>query len=212
MIKQLMITTLFVAAFPIMAASVTDKASDKAQATQAYDLYMIATEGDERAVTDAQALLKPLHPAYANDPIVRAIEGGLLTLQGRAAYLPWNKLSYTNDGLAILAQANEGLTPDHDTLEFAGLPATLQVKAIVGVSFIKVPSFFGRFDQGYEILKQAMGLDLLDDLSPQQKSFLYYYTALAAKQAGDAEYQQALVTELMSFGIEDEFTQAALTL
>ncbi len=175
----------------------------------AYQLYLAGTEGDKKATDKAVDLLERLRNEHPDDPLILTLLGGSQTLQGRDAWMPWNKMSLTEDGLAAMGKAQRLLRPEHDEWVFGGLPVSLQVKSLAGITFTQVPGFFGRFEQGYELLLEASWSPLLDEVPPEARSHILYYTALAAKQAEEKDQQVQLLKRLADLPVDDGYTAAA---
>lgn len=177
--------------------------------SQAYQLYLEGTEGDKRAVDDAVEAFETLLEAHPGDPLILVLLGGSQTLQGRDAWMPWNKLSLTEDGLAAMSKAQQWLGPEHDERMFEGLPISLQVKALAGITFTQVPDFFGRFEQGYQLLLEASGSPLLEGLPAQNHSHIHYYAAEAARQADEPDRRAMLLQRLADLPLDNDYTEAA---
>lgn len=176
---------------------------------QAYRDYIAGSEGDKKAAKRAAESLQALSEANPDDPFILMLFGGSQTLKGRDAWMPWKKMDLTEEGLATMAKSLRLLRPEHDDWQYDGLPVSVQVKSITGITFTQVPDFFGRFEQGYALLLEASNSPLLDTVPPQAHSYIHYYAALAAKKAEESDRQVQLLERLAAMPMDDEFTQAA---
>ncbi|GGX54326.1 hypothetical protein [Saccharospirillum salsuginis] len=176
---------------------------------EAYRYYLAGTEGDKKATGNAVSMLETLRDEHPEDPLILTLLGGSQTLQGRDAWMPWNKMSLTEDGLAAMGKAQRLLRPEHDEWRFDSLPVSLQVKSLAGITFTQVPDFFGRFEQGYALLLESSQSPLLDEVAPEVHSYIHYYAALAAKQAEEKDRQIQLLQRLAALPVDDDFTTAA---
>ncbi|PCI51134.1 MAG: hypothetical protein COB51_02505 [Moraxellaceae bacterium] len=185
------------------AASVTARPAKNQTENQYLPLieqYRLAVNGDSDARDlafsgfESAALQNPL------DPLTIAYLGGLHTLIGRDAWMPWTKLNHTERGLDTMAKAMMMLRPEHDQLLVDGLPVSTEIKSISAITFTLVPFFFNRFDQGYELLLEIIESEQLAEIPFSRKAYLYYYAGLAAEKedqhARASVFYQTLVDNL----------------
>ncbi|MEP4548595.1 MAG: hypothetical protein ABJ000_20630 [Saccharospirillum sp.] len=177
--------------------------------TRAYQQYLTATQGDKGAVDEAVEAFEALLVTHPSDPLILVLLGSSQTLQGRDAWMPWNKMSLTEDGLAAMGTAQQWLGPEHDEQVFYGLPVSVQVKALAGITFTQVPDFFGRFEQGYQLLLDASQSPLLDEVPAKSHSHIHFYAARAARQADEPERQTMLLRRLADLPVDNDYTAAA---
>lgn len=183
--------------------------SDDARYTAAYTQYQAATEGNKRATRQAVELFTALHEDYPNDPVAMVLLGSSQAMQGRDAFLPWNKLNHTETGLDTMERAQRLITADHSTHTFAKLPVSVMVPLFAAITYVEVPDFFGRFEQGYDMLQQVSRHPDLAQVHPEGRTVIHYYTALAAQQVEDRSTQQQALEALYALNLNDEFTQLA---
>jgi len=202
-----LLTTLLISLW--IPASFAEQAPYSPEVEEAYKHYLAGTEGDKKATKTAVEMLESLRDEYPEDPLILTLLGGSQTLQGRDAWMPWNKMSHTEDGLAAMGKAQRLLRAEHDQWMFDGLPVSLQVKSLAGITFTQVPDFFGRFEQGYALLLESSQSPLLDSVPAEVHSYIHYYAAMAAKQAEEKDRQIQLLKRLADLPVVDEFTTAA---
>ena len=144
-------------ASPAVAQPATDPAFDAAFAS-----FTRARQGDtaqlDAAVTAFQAT--PGNPAMK--PLYSAYLGSAYTLQGKAAWMPWNKMKFTDKGLDAIDQALAGLRPEHDRLLVQGVPASLATRLVAAATFVAVPDgLFHRRAAGKSLLAEMRRSPLL---------------------------------------------------
>ncbi|MGH7597291.1 MAG: tetratricopeptide repeat protein [bacterium] len=89
-------------------------------------------EGDEKAVDKAVDFLDRLLQLNNRHTVAMAFYGSAVTMQGRDAFLPWNKMKYVNEGIGKLDKA-------------VMLDSTnLRVRMVRGMNSVKLPDFLNR--------------------------------------------------------------------
>lgn len=112
----------------------------------------------EAAITAFEAIpanpvLKPLYAAYL---------GSARTLQAKAAWLPWKKMKFTEQGLDHIDQALAALRPDHDSVLVQGVPASLATRMVAAATFVALPDgIFHRRAAGKALLAEMRRSPLL---------------------------------------------------
>lgn len=156
--------------------------------------YNQAADGDENAV---EVVFETLQRAIENqgaDPLSLVYLGSTETLKGRDAFMPWNKMKYTEQGLATISKGLDLLQSETVPLQEQairqGLPESLLAQAIAAATFTSLPDMFNHFERGYDIY-----LDLLADEQFQQQhydatSWIYLYAIRAALRAEQPEQAQ----------------------
>ncbi|WP_047044187.1 hypothetical protein [Vibrio mexicanus] len=150
--------------------------------------YNQAAMGDEDQVEFVIEKLKSQMDSQGADALSMVYLGSTQTMMGRDAYMPWNKMKYTEQGLATIAKGlsliSEGsLVNDQEVRQ--GLPASHLATAIAASTYTSLPDMFNHFERGYDLF-----LDLLADPEFQQQPFpasswVYFYAIEAAIRAED---------------------------
>ncbi|WP_286507908.1 hypothetical protein [Variovorax davisae] len=154
--------------------------------------------GDNAAIPVALDKFKALSPAGSADPLVMVNVGAATSLQSRATILPWKKISYAEDGMAIQDKAIALLTPAHDASLYKGTPVSLHVRLVAASTFLSVPRFFNREAQGGKILNGIMDSPLFEQANPQFKGATWMRAARWAvdeKRLEDAKKYLLIVIE-----------------
>ncbi len=153
--------------------------------------YNQAAEGDEEAVELVYQQLDKLIAAQGADALSLVYLGSTEALMGRDAFMPWNKMKYTEQGLATIAKGLDLLqvseTPLAQQQIRQGLPEAYLARAIAAATYTSLPDMFNHFERGYDLF-----LDLLADEQFQQQhydatSWIYIYAIEAALRAEDSD-------------------------
>lgn len=164
--------------------------------------YNLAAEGDEDKVELVHQQLEQQIAQQGADPLSLVYLGSTQTLMGRDAFMPWNKMKYTEQGLATISKGLDLLASQQTPLEQQdirqGLPESLLARSIAGATFTSLPDMFNHFERGYDLY-----LDLLADDSFSQQhydaiSWVYIYAIRAALRAEDKPQAQQWLAEMQA--------------
>ncbi len=112
-----------------------------------------AARADENRLDAAIAALRGLPADPQRQPLAAACLGSALTLQGKAAWMPWNKMKFTEQGLDQLDAALALLKPEHGAVLVRGVPVALQTRLVAAATFVAVPDgLFHRRADGRKLL------------------------------------------------------------
>ena len=75
--------------------------------------------------------------------------------------LPWKKISYAEDGMALIDKALAMLTPAHNAVVQQGTPGVLAVRFVAANTFLAVPGFMNRGARGAKLLTEVLDSPLL---------------------------------------------------
>jgi len=140
----------------LVAPLTSAQAQSDAQFAQALALYQTARAGGSGQVERAVAAFEALVRADPSQPLYGAYLGSAMALRGRDAWMPWNKIRYTEEGLERIDRALAALRPEHGRLLLRGVPVGMETRLVAGTTFTKVPdSVFHR---------RAAGVKLIDEL------------------------------------------------
>ena len=139
--------------------------------------FVLAADGQENLVEPTAAALAKLQQAHPNDVVLMAYAGSATAMQAKTTFLPWKKMKFADDGLALLDKSLALLTPAHTAPAYRGTPAVLDVKLVAANTFLALPGFFNRKERGLKLLAEVAASPLLK-------------TAPAAFQAAVAGAQQ----------------------
>jgi len=168
----------------------------------AYESYQAAVVEEDSAGRVA-ATWKDLHQSQPDDPLALLLLGASQVLQGRDAWMPWNKLRYTEEGMEQMSAALKLLSTEDEQRYLDGLPVSVLLPALAGITFIEVPDFFGRFEQGYQLLQTASGSSLLKDIPAENQAFIHQYLYQAASEVDESSVKEIALQRLQALDIEE---------
>lgn len=138
-------------------ASLPARALDDATFLSATDLLQTAqSTGREADILAAAERWKALAAAEPASPLARAYAGSAIAMQSQTTSLPWRKMGFAEDGLAMIDKALALLGPEHDGQKVAGTPAALLVRFTAASTFLALPSLFNRGPRGEEQLQAVL--------------------------------------------------------
>lgn len=146
-----------------------------------------AAGGQEAAIESAASQLTQLADAEPTDPVLRAYAGAATSMRATTTMLPWKKMSYAEDGLAMLDKALALLTPAHDAPLHRGVPASLEVRFTASGTFLALPSMFNRQARGAKLLDDVARSPLLDAAPLPFKAGVWLRAGQEAAKAGKTD-------------------------
>lgn len=160
----------------------TAHAVPDAQFQPAFELFTQASRGQGSPEAAAKAFAALLAQEPAN-PVLLAYQGAVTAMQARQTLLPWKKMGYAEDGLALLDKALALLTAQHDAPLQHGTPAVLEVKFTAANTFLAVPGFMNRHERGQKLLDEVLASPLLAQAPLAFKGSVWMTAADAAAQS-----------------------------
>ena len=149
--------------------------------TEARAVFLRGVDGDKRAVRDALQRFRSLRQDHPQEPVFMAYLGACMTLQGRDAANNIEKGRLTDEGLGEIDRALKMLSADGDQ----GSPRTLDTLLVAANTFIHIPSFFNRYDEGKRLLQEILAHRSFDGMAAGFKAATYMAAALVAHGEGD---------------------------
>ena len=128
----------------------------EAQFAPAHGLFMQATMGDSSALDKAADAFDALLKAEPANPVLMAYVGSMTSMKATTTALPWKKMRYAEDGMALLDKALALLNPSHDTTLLNGTPNSLDVRFTAASTFLSVPAFMNRAARGSKLLGEVL--------------------------------------------------------
>jgi hypothetical protein len=167
--KELKMTTQFtqkIARRLVNAAAVLTIASGAlaampAQFDSAFAQFQQARTGNENAIAQSATTFEALLKAEPINPVLMAYAGATTSMKANTTWLPWKKMGYAEDGMALLDKALSLLTAAHNAPLQHQLPAVLEVKFVAANTFLAVPGFMNRGARGSKLLGEVLASPLL---------------------------------------------------
>ncbi|KAB0301353.1 hypothetical protein F2Z80_20005 [Vibrio fortis] len=185
---------------------------------EALSMYNQAAQGDKEMVEAAHDALKSILDKEGATPLTLVYLGSTETLQGRDAFLPWNKMKYVEKGLATIDKSltllNSIDQPVAEQVRVQGLPEAYLTRAMAATTYTSLPDMFNHFDRGYDLY-----LDLLSEEEFSHQNFaatawIYRYAITASIRAQDFAQAQswlAVMEEKDSSNIETMTAKALVS-
>ena len=157
--------------------------------TEARTVFLRGVDGDKLAVRDALHRFRLLSQEHPREPVFIAYLGACMSMQGRDAANNIEKEQLTYEGLREIDQALKMLSEGADQ----GSPRYLDTLLVAANTFIHIPAFFNRYDQGKRLLQKILAHRAFDGMAPGFKAAAYMAAALVAHGEGhDDAYRHYL--------------------
>jgi len=138
---------------PLLAclASLPAQAFDEAQFQKVYQQF--AGNGNEEETANAFKDLLSKEPGH---PLLMAYAGASTTKLATTTMLPWKKMAFAEEGLAMIDKALQ-LSANSDPAAMHGaVPQAFEVKLVSASTFLAVPDFMNRGTRGQTLLKEII--------------------------------------------------------
>jgi hypothetical protein len=122
---------------------------------QAAQVFQRAQQGAKDQIEPAIAAFEALVTSAPQHPVYAAYLGAATSLKGRDAWMPWDKMRFTEQGLDHVDRALAALKPEHDRLLVRGVAASLETRLVAANLFIALPEgVFHRRAAGQRLLEE----------------------------------------------------------
>jgi hypothetical protein len=145
----------------ILLCAASAHAFDAGEFQSAQKQLLAASAGDSAATPKAVEQFKRLVQAEPGHPLLLVSLGAVTALQAKDTILPWKKMSYAEDGMAMQDKALALLNAQSDTQLQDGVPLSLWVRFSAASTFLSVPDLFHRRAQGEKLLREVQDSPLL---------------------------------------------------
>ncbi|QFT11930.1 hypothetical protein [Vibrio sp. THAF190c] len=185
---------------------------------EALSMYNQAAQGDEEMVEAAHDALKSILDKEGATPLTLVYLGSTETLQGRDAFLPWNKMKYVEKGLATIDKSltllNSIEQPVAEQARVQGLPEAYLTRAMAATTYTSLPDMFNHFDRGYDLYLDLLSEDEFAHQNFAVTAWIYRYAITASIRAEDFAQAQswlAVMEEKDSSNIETMTAKALVS-
>lgn len=189
----ILLAALGSAAVPAWSADATAYAAAEAQFQQ-------AREGNKDAVDGAAKLWQEQATAHPNDPLAKAYAGAATALQSTTTMLPWRKMGYAEDGLALVDKALAMLGTVHDTELYRGVPVSLETRFVAASTFLGLPGMFNRGARGAKLLDEVLKSPMMGQAPLGFQGAVWMTAAQEAAKAQHADEARALWQKVVASG------------
>jgi hypothetical protein len=136
-------------------------AAPDAQFQVGFAAFVQAQKGDSAALSKSVDAFTTMLQAEPGNPVLMAYTGAATTMQATTTMLPWKKMRYSEDGLAMLDKSLATLTPAHNAVVQNNVPGALDVRFVAASTFLAVPGFMNRGARGAKLLDEIVASPLL---------------------------------------------------
>jgi hypothetical protein len=157
-------------------------AATPAQFDSAFAQFQQARVGNENAIGQSAASFETLLKVEPINPVLMAYAGAATSMKANTTWLPWKKMAYAEDGMALLDKALSLLTAAHDAPLQHKLPAVLEVKFVAATTFLAVPGFMNRGARGTKLLGEVLASPLLASTPLEFRGDVWMTAADAAQK------------------------------
>jgi hypothetical protein len=159
----------------------------------AFRHFIVASGGDKSAVDPAADEFEALLKAEPANPVLMAYAGAAGAMRAGTTMMPWKKMGYAEDGMALLDKSLAMLTPAHDAPIQHGTPGSLEVRFVAASAFLAVPPFMNRAARGAKLLDDVLASPLFAKAPlPFQGNVWMRAAALATKEQRTTDAQRFL--------------------
>jgi hypothetical protein len=176
------------------------RAADTASFESAFAEFDRALAGSEASIEVAAERFAALSAAKPTDPVLLAYSGAAIAMRARTTFLPWKKMTFAEDGLALIDKALALLTPAHDAPLHRGTPASLETRFTAASTFLALPGMFNRHARGMKLLDEVLANPLFNGAPLAFRGAVWLRAgseALADKRPEDA---RRLLQQVLSSG------------
>ncbi|MDP6968667.1 MAG: hypothetical protein QGG88_06085 [Gammaproteobacteria bacterium] len=178
--------------------------------------YQQAASGDKQLVEPVYKQFKQLLEQQNNKPLMWVYFGSTGTLRGRDAWMPWNRFSYTEQGLDNIQRGinklhEQPLSVTQQKL-IQGIPEYYLAKALAATTFTSVPKFFNRFERGYDLFIDLLSNTEFLALEFNASAWIYERAVVAALKADSVPQARLWLAIMLKRQVDHPLTQAALAL
>ncbi len=183
MLRRIVWLLLLVAVWPAHAADMDH------ELTEARAIFLRGVDGDKHAVRDALQRFRSLSYSHPQEPVFMAYLGACMTLQGRDAANNIEKGRLTDEGLGEIDRALKRLSAS----AYQDSPRYLDTLLVAANTFIHIPSFFNRYDEGKRLLQEILTHRTFDGMAAGFKAATYMTAALVERgKPDDSTYRRYL--------------------
>jgi hypothetical protein len=189
----------YIAGLMFIATTIPSLATD-APLEAANAAFDRADGGDKKAAAEAAALFSELVKTEPDNPLLLVQLGAATAMQARATMLPWKKIAYAEQGMSMQDKAIALLITRHDTEAQNGVPISLRVRYVAANTFLAVPDFFKRKQQGNKLLGEVIASPLLNIAPAEFRGHVWMRAALYAEEEQRLQEARAYLNSVISVG------------
>ncbi len=195
-LQQAVVATVLVLA--VLAAASQARAAPEPAFQSAFQLFSQASAGDNNAIDKAADEFASLLKAEPANPVLMAYAGASEAMKAKNTAMPWKKMGYAEDGLALVDKALALLTPAHDAALQHGTPGSLEVRFVAANTFLAMPGFMNRGARGTKLLDEVLASPLFATAPLPFQGTVWILAASTATKDKRVEDAQRFLNEVIS--------------
>jgi len=110
----------------------------------------------DSAAEQAASEFKDMLKAEPENPLLLAYAGASVSKLATTTIFPWKKMSYAEDGLAMLDKSLQIIHATPSSAMHGSVPVELEVKLAAANTFLSVPGFMNRAARGQKLLNDIL--------------------------------------------------------
>lgn len=181
-----------------LAAGVAMGAAPDAAFESAFRSFISASAGDKSATEPAAEAFETLLKADPTNPVLMVYAGATTAMRAGTTMLPWKKMAYAEDGLAMIDKALALLTPAHDAPVQHATPGSLEVRFVAANTFLAVPGFMNRGARGAKLLNEVLASPLFSKAPLPFQGNVWMRAAALATQEQRSEDARRYLNEVVA--------------
>ncbi|HEY4067432.1 MAG TPA: hypothetical protein VGM74_11085 [Burkholderiaceae bacterium] len=168
----------------------------------AFKHFIAASSGDTAEIDPAADQFDALLKTDPANPVLMAYAGASTAMRARTTMLPWKKMHYAEDGLALIDKAltlsAPAPAPAHDAPLQHGTPGSLEARFVAANAFLAVPPFMNRGARGAKLLADVLASPLFAQAPLAFRGTVWMRAAALATQEQRSADAQRFLNEVIS--------------
>ncbi|PXX43285.1 hypothetical protein [Undibacterium pigrum] len=185
----------FLLASSLMLAFTTQAmAFSEPQFQTAFQQFTQSAKGNEEAAANAFSELLKQDPT---SPLIMAYAGASTGKLAVTTMFPWKKMSYAEDGMAMLEKALQLAAANENAQGHGSTPVILEVKYVAASTFLAVPAFMNRGPRGLKLLNEVLEHKQFDKAEPGFRGSVLMRAASLANEQKRPEDARRYLNEVV---------------
>ncbi|MFZ6677323.1 hypothetical protein [Undibacterium sp. Tian12W] len=187
--KKILLASSLLLAFTTQAMAFSEP-----QFQTAFQHFTQSAKGSEEAAANAFSELLKQDPA---SPLIMAYAGASTSKLAVTTMFPWKKMSYAEDGMAMLEKALQLAAANENAQGHGSTPVTLEVKYVAASTFLAVPAFMNRGPRGAKLLNEVLEHKQFDKAEPGFRGSVLMRAASLANEQKRPEDAKRYLNEVV---------------
>jgi hypothetical protein len=122
----------------------------------AFALFAKGRAGDHAATEQAVGAFQTLLRAEPDNALVMTYAGVSTAMQANGTMMPWKKLGFAKEGVALIDKAVLLLAGPHKTVPNRKVPDVMEVRLLAARTYLAMPESMGKAATGAKLLSEVM--------------------------------------------------------